>query len=216
MTLILPDSPASRQRAANAVSEGGAIAFRTDTFYGLGADPFNAEALRALKRLKGRDETKPILVVVSDARMAERLVAARSNLFEALSASFWPGALTLVAPARTDVPTELTAGTGTVGVRLPDDERVRAIVRDCGGALTATSANLAGGEPGRTVEEVARSFREGLSLILDGGAVRALKPSTVIDVSDEHAARLIREGEVSRHELSRVLDSIGARLLADE
>jgi len=201
---ILADNAETRRRAAEIIARGGVVAFRTDTFYGLGADPFNAAALREIVRLKGRDEGKPVLVVVADEGDAERLVAARTALFDALVSKFWPGPLTLVAAARAELPRELTAGTGTVGVRLPADEDARAFVRACGGALTATSANPSGSPPARTAEEVARSFPDGLPLVVDGGPARSELPSTVLDVTGRHA-RLIREGVVTARELERAI-----------
>ena len=144
--LIYPDSVEARERAARVVAAGGVFAFRTDTFYGLGADPFDAGALRALNELKGRDG-KPILVLVSDPEFTGRLVARRTRAFDALSERHWPGALTIVAKARTEVPELITADTGTVGVRLPDDEGARATVRAFVVGLTATSANPAGRPP---------------------------------------------------------------------
>lgn len=202
--MIVPDSQSTRERAADIINSGGIVAFRTDTFYGLGADPFNEDALRAIKRLKGREAGKPILVVVSEVAEAWRLLAERSDVFNFVSAKHWPGALTIVARAGANVSDELTAGTKTIGVRLPDDEHVRAFVRACGGALTATSANLSGEPPARTAEEVARSFPVGLSLIVDGGAALGGQPSTVLDLSRE-VPRLIREGALSKRELEQTL-----------
>jgi L-threonylcarbamoyladenylate synthase len=112
--------------------------------------------------------------------------------------------LTLVGKARADVPDELTAGTGTIGVRLPADDDVRALVRVCGGALTATSANLAGARPARTAAEVARAFPHGLALIVDGGPARTDKPSTVVDVTGD-TPRLIREGAIVWREIEAAL-----------
>ena len=209
--MIMLDSTEARARAASVIDAGGVVAFRTDTFYGLGADPFNADALSALKSLKGREGDKPILVVISDATEAERFIANRTRLFEIVSERHWPGALTLVLQARHEVPAELTAGSGTVGVRLPDDEDVRDFVRACGGALTATSANLAGEPPARNAEDVARAFPSGLELIVDAGETRGDKPSTVLDVSGT-IPRLIREGAVSRRRLQETLQAIGAEL----
>src|SRR5919202_6850705 len=110
--MIVKDGEETRLRAAEIIRAGGLVAFRTDTFYGLGADPFNRDALRALKALKGREGGKPILLVVSDAELVDRLVMERSTIFDAISARHWPGALTLVARARPHLPEELTAGTG--------------------------------------------------------------------------------------------------------
>jgi L-threonylcarbamoyladenylate synthase len=208
---IQPDGDEARARAAQIVRRGGLIAFRTDTFYGLGVDPFNEGALKALKVLKGREDAKPILVVIGDTKGADNLVADSSSLFKSVGENHWPGALTIVTRARRELPRDLTAGTETIGVRLPDDDEVRALVRACGGALTATSANPAGHAPARTALEVARYFPAGLDLIIDGGATRATQASTVLDIS-VLPARLIREGVVTRRELELTLQRIGARL----
>jgi L-threonylcarbamoyladenylate synthase len=201
---ICGDGPEARRRAAAIVAAGGVLGFRTDTFYGLGANPFDAGAVGLINDLKGR-EGKPVLVLVSDAAMTGRLVASRSPLFETLSRKFWPGPLTLVAAANPLLPDELTAGTGTIGVRLPGDDAVRDFVRACGGALTATSANRAARPPARTAEGVAAEFTAGLALVVDGGEVRLTKPSTVVDVSGRRA-RLIREGLIAWAEIERAVE----------
>jgi len=209
--LIYPDSPEARERAAAHVARGGVVAFRTDTFYGLGADPFNAEALERINALKGRDG-KPILVLFSDVDGLTRLVAGfQTRCSEALAISLWPGPLTLVMAARPEAPELLTADTGTVGVRLPDDEAVREFVRACGGLLTATSANPAGRPPARTAEEAARYFPEGSVLVIDGGPARSELPSTVVDVTHP-TPRLIREGVVTRAVLEEILSEANREL----
>jgi L-threonylcarbamoyladenylate synthase len=205
--LIYPDSPEARERAARVTAAGGLVAFRTDTFYGVGADPFNPAALELVNTLKGRDG-KPILVLAADAVDAGRLVAERTRAFELLAARHWPGALTLIAAARAEVPELLTAGTGTVGVRLPDDAEARAIVRACGGLLTATSANPAGRPPARTAREVADYFPGNPGLVIDGGATRTGLPSTVVDVTGPRP-RLIREGVVTRSALEETVGAAG-------
>lgn len=192
------------------IAAGGVLAFRTDTFYGLGADPFNRDALRRVNELKGRDG-KPILVVVSDEESVERFIANKSRLFDAITRRHWPGALTLVVEAKREVPLELTAGSNTVGLRLPDDEEVRSFVRATGGALTATSANLAGEPPASSAEEVARSFPTGLDLIVDGGPSRGDKPSTVLAL-DGNEPRLIREGAVTRSDLEETFRALGVKI----
>lgn len=202
-SIIVKDGAEARERAAQVIAQGRVVAFRTDTFYGLGADPFNPEAVRRVNELKGRDG-KPILVVISDASEAERFILNRSKLFEVVSGRHWPGALTIVLKAKPEVPSELTAGTGTVGLRLPDDEAVRSFIRKCGGALTATSANPAGESPARTIEEVKSFFLAGLDLLVDGGTAQGNKPSTVLDISGSSVC-LIREGVISRVELQDTL-----------
>lgn len=186
--------------AAKIVSEGGVIAFRTDTFYGLGADPFNAAAVAKIKGLKGREENKPILLLLSDASVADRFIADRSKAFDDVARKFWPGPLTIVGVAVANLPSEITAGTGTVGVRVPADETVRDLVRECGGALTATSANPSGGEPARSAKEVLDYFGDRIDLVIDGGEVTATEPSTVLDVTTS-PPRVVREGLISVRDL---------------
>ncbi len=172
------------------------IAFRTDTFYGLGADPFNSAAVARIRALKGREDDKPILLLISDTGEAERLLIERSPEFEKLAARFWPGPLTIIGRAVKELPEEITAGTGTVGIRLPADANVRELVRECGGALTATSANPAGCEPARSADEVRSYFPEGIDLVIDGGEVTAIEPSTVVDATIS-PPRIIREGALA-------------------
>jgi L-threonylcarbamoyladenylate synthase len=183
--------------AAEIIASGGVIAFRTDTFYGLGADPFNQTAVARIRELKGREDDKPILLLVSDAAVVERVIAERSPAFTRAAAAFWPGPLTIIGVAVAALPQEITAGTGTVGVRLPAAETVRTLVRECGGVLTATSANLSGREPARSAEQVAHYFPHGLQLIVDDGLVTATEPSTVLDATTT-TPRIVREGALRR------------------
>jgi L-threonylcarbamoyladenylate synthase len=208
---IVPDTEEERERARRVVETGGVIAFRTDTFYGLGADPFQSSGVERINRLKEREGRKPVLVVIGGREEAFRFIAEKTKLFDELTKRYWPGALTIVCKALSTVPEGITAGSGTIGLRLPNDEDVRALVRACGGALTATSANLAGQPPARTALEVARYFPSELDLIIDGGEARTDKPSTVIDVS-QGRARLIREGEVARADLEQTLRELGTEL----
>jgi len=183
--------------AAEVIASGGVIAFRTDTFYGLGADPFNKAAVARIRELKGREDDKPILLLVSDISVVERVIAKRSGAFARAAAAFWPGPLTIIGVAVAELPEEITAGTGTVGVRLPAAQIVRAFVRECGSVLTATSANPSGSEPACSVEQVAAYFPHGLDLIVDGGLVTATEPSTVLDATAA-SPRIIREGALRR------------------
>jgi len=198
--MIQRDSQETQARAAIIISQGGVIAFRTDTFYGLGADPLNQDAIRKVSELKGRGDAKPILLLISDLRELDRFISEQSKSFISIAERFWPGPLTLIGIARAELPIELTLGTQTIGVRLPADENVRALVRVCGGGLTATSANISGQPPALSAKDVEHYFAQGIDLIIDGGEVTATQPSTVLDLSKPEP-RLIREGAVSRGEL---------------
>ena len=194
--MLLDDSPQTYKQAAEIIAHGGVIGFRTDTFYGLGADPLNRQAVQAIKKLKGREDRKPILIVISDFERVDRFITERSPAFEGLANQFWPGPLTLIGRATADVPDEITAGTKTVGVRLPNDDKVRALVRACGGALTATSANPTHAAPARSAQAVQDYFGDAIDLIVDGGEASGDQPSTVVDATTNEP-KLIREGVIA-------------------
>jgi L-threonylcarbamoyladenylate synthase len=194
--MIIGQSIESLKQVADIVARGGIIGFRTDTFYGLGADPFNHQAVQAIKQLKGREDRKPILIVISDLDQIERFIAERSPSFDTLAKRFWPGPLTLIGRTNSDVPDEIAAGTKTVGVRLPNDDKVRALVRACGGALTATSANPSHAAPARNAQAVQDYFGDVIDLIVDGGEATSDQPSTVVDVTSDEP-KLIREGVIA-------------------
>jgi L-threonylcarbamoyladenylate synthase len=189
-------SPTSNSQVSDVIARGGVIAYRTDTFYGLGADPFNRDAVRKIKQLKGRDDRKPILIIISDRHDLSRFIAEPTPKFNLLAEAFWPGPLTLIGQAASDVPDEITAGTKSIGVRLPNDDNLRGLVRACGGALTATSANPSNQPPATSAQEVFRYFGDAIDLIVDGGGVTADQPSTVVNVCDV-GPKLVREGAIA-------------------
>lgn len=193
-----------REQSRIVVARGGCIGFKTDTFYGLGVDPLNSIAVTRLKEIKGRDDGKPILLLISDIEVLDRFIQERSEMFNSIVEKFWPGPLTVIGFATSEVPVDITAGTGTVGVRLPDNEAVRALVRTCGGALTATSANPAGLPAATSAPEVYTYFGDQLDLIIDGGDVEVTEPSTVIDATKTPPI-IIREGLIRKEDLLKLL-----------
>jgi L-threonylcarbamoyladenylate synthase len=202
--LIISQTTESLSSISQVIARGGVIAFRTDTLYGLGADPFNRQAVQKLKQLKGREGQKPILIIVSDRAAVSRYIASPTSHFELLAKTFWPGPLTLIGNASPDVLDDITAGTQTVGVRLPVDEDVRALVEACGGALTGTSANPAGEKPAETAQQAFAYFGESIDLVIDGGKTTSGQPSTVVDVSNADP-RLIREGTIAWSEIQATI-----------
>jgi len=194
--VVIRQSTKSLPQIAETVQGGRVIAFRTDTFYGLGADPFNTSAVQRIKELKSREENKPILIVISDRGQVDRFIENPSATFNLLAKEFWPGPLTLIGRACPELPNEIPAGTGTVGLRLPDDDEVCELVRACGGALTASSANPANQPPSETAQDVNNYFPNGIDLIVDGGPARINRPSTVVDATGVEP-KLIREGVIA-------------------
>jgi L-threonylcarbamoyladenylate synthase len=180
--------------AARALTLGGVVAFPTETFYGLGAAALDAAAVDRVLAAKGRPAGKPVLVLVDSVAMAET-VAEVSAAARALMARHWPGALTLVLPAGPRLPAGVTAGTGTVGVRLSPHPVARGLVTVLGAPITAPSANLSGGDAPTTAADVLRSFDGVVDVVLDGGPTAGGPPSTVLDVTVD-PPRVIRAGAV--------------------
>ena len=192
-----PRAPAAAavEAAAAVLRADGLVAFPTETFYGLGAAALRPAAVRRIFDVKGRPEGKPLLVLVDSIAMVERLTTDVPPRARALMDRYWPGALTLVLRARADVPFEITAGSGTIGVRLSAHAVARALVTALGGPVTAPSANLSGRPAPTTAAEAVAAFGDALPLVLDGGATPGGRPSTVLDVTVD-PPRVIRAGAV--------------------
>ena len=189
-----PDLGVIRQ-AAQLLRAGALVAFPTETFYALGAAGLDAAAARRVFAAKGRPSSMPLLLLVDSRAMAASVAATIPAHAVELMERHWPGALSLVLPAGRGVPVEVTAGTGTVGVRVSAHPVARALVRALGEPVTAPSANPTGGVPPVTAAEVLAHLDGVVDLILDAGPTPGGAPSTVLDVTVD-PPRLLRQGAV--------------------
>jgi L-threonylcarbamoyladenylate synthase len=180
---------------AAVLRRGGLVAFPTETFYGLGAAALVPAAARRVLEIKGRPEGKPLLVLVDSVAMVDAVALEVPPGARVLMATHWPGPLTLVLRARPHVPAEVTAGSGTVGVRLSAHPLARALVCALGEPVTAPSANPTDAMPPTTAGEVLAHFPDRVELVLDGGTTAGGEPSTVLDVTTD-PPRVIRAGAV--------------------
>ncbi|HXU89860.1 MAG TPA: L-threonylcarbamoyladenylate synthase [Methylomirabilota bacterium] len=189
-----PDLGAIRQ-AAQVLRAGGLVGFPTETFYGLGAAGLDAAAVRRVFSVKGRPSSMPLLLLVDSRAMMAAIAPTIPPQAAALMERHWPGPLTLVLRASAVVPTEVTAGTGTVGVRVSAHPVARALVRALGEPITAPSANPTGGAPPVTADDVLAHLDGRIELLLDAGPTPGGAPSTVLDVTVE-PPRVLRQGAV--------------------
>lgn len=187
-------------RAARVISEGGLIVYPTETVYGIGADARNAHAIARIAAVKGRDERKPILVLVGSSDAVAEFASVVPEGARRLMEAFWPGPLTLVFAARREVSELLTGGSGSVGLRFSPDPFCRSLIQRSGTAVTSTSANRAGQPTPETIEEIGKELGAGIDLYLDGGPRVGRLPSTIVDVSGPLPV-LVREGAIGRAEL---------------
>ncbi len=171
-----------KKAAVETLKSGGIIAIPTDTVYGIGADPFNPDAVQKLYTFKGRPDGKPIPLVLSSVDDVHRVAQNLPDYFFHLTDRFWPGGLTIVVQAKNLLPV-LTAGGDTVGVRIPDNPLLLQVLQAFGGPAAITSANLSGEPPAISPEEISEELASRIDLIVDGGKTPGPIPSTVYDIS---------------------------------
>jgi L-threonylcarbamoyladenylate synthase len=185
-------------RAFEILSAGGLVAFPTDTVYGLGCLAFNQIAIESIYIAKDRPLEKAIPILIADADDLDKIADSVPALAHRLASRFWPGPLTLILPKRADLPAAVSA-TATVGVRVPDHEAARALLR-AAGPMAVSSANLSGRESACAAGEVIRQLNGRIPLILDGGETRGGVPSTVVDVTGAEPV-ILRAGPVTLAQL---------------
>ena len=189
MTIVGPERI---EDVAAALLAGEVAAIPTDTVYGLAALPGKAAALERLAALKGRPEDQPFAVLVDPLDVVLPALEDAGAL-DALR-PLWPGPLTAVVRVRAEFAPGVVTAKGTLGIRQPDDELARALIRACGGALAVTSANRGGEPPAERASAVAAIFGEEL-IVLEGGPRSGRPPSTVVDLSVDPPL-VLREGPI--------------------
>lgn len=190
--------------AVRLILSGKVVAFPTDTFYGLGADPFNLAAVSEVFRIKRRTPDRPLPLLVDSIDQALDLAHNPPRLFFTLAKVFWPGPLTLIVPASRQIPLKVTANTGKVGLRWPRAPLAVAMAAAAARPITGTSANISEMPACSTANEVDCQVGGSLPLILDGGPTQGGHPSTVVELIGE-TGRILRPGGVSESELKEYL-----------
>ena len=203
MVKVDPDKPEVLE-AARLLREGGVVAYPTDTLYGLGASLHHERALERVYEIKGRDPSKPLLLLIPEVDSLRSLVKEVSDSAVRLMDAFWPGPLTLVFEASDAVPEICLGGGKTIGIRLPDSSVAMALLREVNVPLTASSANRSGGPQPVSAQQVAETIGDQVDLIIDGGPCTDESPSTLVDVSGSHAV-LLREGRIPNETLQPFL-----------
>jgi L-threonylcarbamoyladenylate synthase len=181
-------------RCAAILRAGGIVAYPTETFYALGALASRPDALARLASAKLRPEGKPLPLVAADLDQV-RAVAVLDGLAERLAAQFWPGPLTLVIPAAAQLDAAITAGSGTVAIRIPGNAMARELASAAGGPLISTSANLSGGPPPAGPADLAPQLEARIDAVLVAPPCPGGLPSTIVAVSGD-AVTLLRVGAV--------------------
>jgi L-threonylcarbamoyladenylate synthase len=196
--IVSSSSPAAIQRALQVLRSGGLVAFPTDTVYGVGALVFDEKGVESIYTAKQRPVEKAIPVLIGDAEDLTQVAEQIPPMASSLIARFWPGPLTVLVPKKPSIPPVVSA-TSTVGVRVPDHEVARALLR-LAGPMAVTSANISSQPSPTTAEEVQAQLGGRIALIVDGGKTPGGVPSTLVDCTGSEI-QILREGPLTREQL---------------
>jgi L-threonylcarbamoyladenylate synthase len=205
---VVPDDPAGRAAAIEVLRGGGVVALPTDTVYGICVALETAGGIERLFGVKRRPPDKGIILLLDNADQANEIGVMTASAV-ALADACWPGGLTVVVPQRSEIPlpSALTGGTATVGLRVPDHDAPRVLARAVG-PLPTTSANVSGLPEAPDAAAILGQLGDAIDLILDGGRARGGPASTVVDCTGP-LARVLREGALTRAQVAAILDGAG-------
>lgn len=195
------------RKAARLVRNGKLVAFPTETVYGLGADAFNASAVRKIFGAKGRPSDNPLIVHIADVKDLSRVARDIPEKVRELARTFWPGPLTLILHRNKSIPHAVTGGGDTVAVRIPDNRIARELIRESGTPVAAPSANRSTRPSSTSADHVLEDFSGKIPLVLDGGPTPVGVESTVLDLTSR-VPSILRPGKIGREELECVVGRI--------
>jgi L-threonylcarbamoyladenylate synthase len=196
--------------ASLAVQRGDLVVIPTDTVYGIGADAFDKDAVKALLAAKGRGREMPPPVLVSATTTVDALTTSVPGYARALIDAFWPGPLTLVCTQQPSLQWDLGDTRGTVAVRMPDHEVTLAVLERTG-PLAVSSANKTGRPAATDADQAIAMLGEDVAVVVDAGASPGGEASTIVDVTGSQG-RVLRRGALSLEALNEVLEPLGATL----
>lgn len=193
-------SPSDREvtRAAAVLRAGGIVAYPTDTVYGLGADIYNAEAVRKVFLAKSRPLTLPLPILIADTADISQLVDSLPPTAVTLMHKFWPGGLTIIFNKAPGLHSLALANSSKVAVRLPEHPLTRKLIALAGNPIVGTSANLHGREPALTAAKVKAQLGSSVDFIVAGGTCPGGIESTIIDVTVDPPV-ILRPGMLPQH-----------------
>ena len=187
-----------------ALMAGKAVVVPTDTLYGLAVCPLHAPSPGVLYEIKGRPSDKPVAWLVGSLSDLDVYGQGVADSARRLAAAFWPGALTVIVPASDAVPRAYQSASGTIGLRMPDDELTRAIIAEVGCPLATTSANLSGHPDPLSFADIDSAIIAATAAAIDDNQRKSGVGSTVVDCTAP-TPRILREGSITAKEITAVL-----------
>jgi len=210
--IISPVRDADIEHAARLLRGGALVAFPTETVYGLGANGLDAAACARIYEAKGRPSDNPLILHIADLSMAADAAGEVTPAAAHLLTAFAPGPITVILPKAAHVPDIVTGGLSTVGVRCPDHDVARALIRAAGVPVAAPSANTSGRPSPTTAAMVADDLAGRIPLILDGGACRWGVESTIVDCTEAGIVTILRPGAITCEMIVAELPHVDVRV----
>jgi len=206
-TQVLPVTAESIKLAAGIIREGGLVGMPTETVYGLAGNALDAGAALRIFEAKGRPADNPLIVHVSSTAEIPPLVTAIPAAARRLMDAYWPGPMTLILPKADRIPSEVSAGLDTVGIRLPRSEAARALIAAAGLPIAAPSGNRSGRPSPTTARHMLEDMDGRIPLILDGGPCEVGVESSVIDATGETPV-ILRPGGITPEMVREVIGRV--------
>ena len=188
--------------AAELLREGKVIAFPTETVFGLGVIFDNKDAYDELVKVKRRPPSKPFTLMLADKEDVEKY-AELNQISRAIVNELMPGQITIITKAKPGLPSWCVSDIGYVGIRIPDHNLIRDLIRKTGKPLLVPSANKSGEAPGVSTYDVVEAFGTEISAVLDGQTI-SQQPSTIVLIEDEHT-NIIREGAIKIEDIKKAI-----------
>lgn len=191
------------KKAGNIIKTGGLVLFPTETVYGIGADGLNEEAVKKIFIAKGRAQDNPLILHVSDKNMIEKVAKNITNIEKDIIDKFMPGPLTIILKKRKIVPDIVSAGLDTVGIRMPEEEIARNLIKEAKTPLAAPSANISGKPSGTNIKDIFNELNNKVDIILDNGPTKIGVESTVIRVI-KGKIHILRPGKITKEDFENL------------
>ncbi|WP_196593979.1 L-threonylcarbamoyladenylate synthase [Pectinatus sottacetonis] len=204
---IVENNDEEIKKAAEFIKKGQVVAFPTETVYGLGANGLNAQAAAKIYEAKGRPSDNPLILHIDSIKMLSQITTAVPHIALEIIAAFCPGPITVIVPKRKNVPDRITGGLSTVGVRMPDNDIARKLIKLAGVPIAAPSANLSGKPSPTTANAVYEDLKGRIPLILDGGLSTFGVESTIVDCT-ENIPIILRPGAVTKEMLEEIFTEV--------
>ena len=210
-TRLLKDTDEDIRIAAKIIEQGGLVAFPTETVYGLGANAMDADAVRKIYEAKGRPADNPTIGHIAEREERGQVTFLVTEDMKTLMDRFWPGPMTMIVPRGEYIPYVTTGNLETVGVRMPENEVARELIRRSGCPIAAPSANLSGKPSPTTAQHVIDDLDGRIDAVIQSGPCRIGIESTVIDMTGK-IPMILRPGYITKKDFE---EALGQEILLD-